>query len=157
MFYLTMVTQQSKGMEKFVEKLSSRCACHYKSEATCVLHGYPGGERDGESQLHDQSPQTSSGWWHCPPASFLTDPPTRSSAPQCHILWGWEHGTWDWFLSLCVSQQKQPQTECREYIYFFYLTNQGIPEADVAVVENTTYFFNLWFTFSFLVFKSCCQ
>lgn len=43
MFYLILVTQQSKGMEKFVKKLSSLCGCHYKSEAARVLHGHTGG------------------------------------------------------------------------------------------------------------------
>lgn len=42
-FYLIMVTQQSKDMGKFVKKLSSLCGCHYKSETAQILHGCTGG------------------------------------------------------------------------------------------------------------------
>lgn len=41
----------------------------------------------------------------------VADPQTRSSAPQCHILCGWEHGTWNWFLSLCVNQHRHKNND----------------------------------------------
>lgn len=85
-----------------------------------------GGERDEGLQLHDQSPQTSSGWWHHTPAAAHDRPTSKEHCTSVsHFVWmrAWHMR----LIPLLVCEPAQagtktttkPQMKCKELIYFF--------------------------------------
>lgn len=141
MFYLILVTQQSKGMEKFVKKLSSLCGCHYKSEAARVLHGHTG----GSCVLEEKGMKS---------YSFVTRVLRHLQAGALHTTFtSWQthkQGAVHLSVTFCVDEsmaqgtdsspclwastgrtQKQPQSHgwnAENKFFFCYLMKQGNPE-----------------------------